>query len=143
MLDLITLAVKDYGVAGNLKDHGINVTLSGVLIVFAMLVLLVWVIWVFGAIMTRITGQKKPPKVKKEKTEQPKVKVAAAKSSAPVAPAATAAEDQDVLAAISAAVMMMYEGTGKTPVIRSVRPAAKGARSVWASAGIANNTRPF
>lgn len=141
MSDFITLAVKDYGIAGNLKDHGINVTLSGVLIVFAMLVLLVGVIWAFGAIMTRITGQNKPPKAKKEKTEQPKA-VAVVKSPAPVV-ASAATEDEDVLAAISAAIMMMYEGTGKTPVIRSVRPAVKGVRSAWASAGIANNTRPF
>ena len=52
-------------------------------------------------------------------------------------------EDEDVVAAISAAVMMMYEGTGKTPVIRSIRPANKGVRSAWGMAGVMNNTRPF
>ena len=39
--------------------------------------------------------------------------------------------------------MMMYEGTGKTPVIRSIRPAATGGMSAWRAAGIANNTRSF
>lgn len=140
MLDFLTLAVKDYGTAGNLKDHGVNVTLSGVLIVFAMLVLLVFVIWAFGMIMSRITGQNKKPKADKVKTEQPKNPAPASK---PAQTVLSDADDESVIAAVSAAVAMMYEGTGVTPVIRSIRPAVKSARSAWATAGIANNTRPF
>ena len=51
--------------------------------------------------------------------------------------------DDDVIAAISAAVMMMYECSGKTPIIRSIRPAVKSSRSAWANAGVMNNTRSF
>lgn len=136
-MDLITLAAKDYGnVAENMGTYGGNVTGSGLVIVFAMLVLLVVIISVFGMIMSRISGA---PKKEKPKNE-PKVEVSPV---APVAPVSTASDDDDIIAAISAAVMMMYEGTGKTPVIRSIRPAAKGVRSAWGMAGVMNNTRPF
>lgn len=136
-MDLITLAAKDYGnVAENMDTYGGNVTGSGLVIVFAMLVLLVVIISVFGMIMSRISGA---PKKEKPKNE-PKVEVSLV---APVAPVSTASDDDDIIAAISAAVMMMYEGTGKTPVIRSIRPAAKGVRSAWGMAGVMNNTRPF
>ncbi len=140
MFDFITLAAKDYGNIGeNFSEYGGNVTLSGVLIVFAMLVLLVFIISIFGFVMSRLAGgANKPKKVKEpkieKKTEVPKV---------PVVTATANAEEEDVIAAISAAVMMMYEGTGKTPVIRSIRPAVKGVRSAWATAGVVNNTRPF
>ena len=136
-MDLITLAAKDYGnVAENMGTYGGNVTGSGLVIVFAMLVLLVVIISVFGMIMSRISGA---PKKEKPKNE-PKVEVSPV---APVSPVSTASDDDDIIAAISAAVMMMYEGTGKTPVIRSIRPAAKGVRSAWGMAGVMNNTRPF
>ncbi len=142
MLDLILLAVKDYGTAkGNLENYGGNVTLSGLLIVFCMLVLLVLLIAGFGMIMVKLTG--KPKAAKKEKTvkaEKPKKAPVVEKVSKPVS--TVAADDDDVIAAISTAVMMMYEGTGVKPVIRSIRPVVS-QRSAWKMAGIANNTRSF
>ena len=51
--------------------------------------------------------------------------------------------DEEVVAAISAAVNMMYEGTGKSPIIRSIKPSTKQSRSAWKTAGVLNNTRPF
>jgi len=45
----------------------------------------------------------------------------------------------DIVAAISAAVAMMMGG--KPFAVRSIRRA--GNRSVWAKAGISQNTRPF
>ncbi len=140
-MNLITLAAKteDLGVVENLKTHGITVTLSGLIIVFSMLILLVFIIAIFGAVMSRLSGGPKKEKKTKEtkvekKTESPKI---------PIVNSVAATEDDDIIAAISAAVMMMYEGTGKTPVIRSIRPAQKGVRSAWATAGIMNNTRAF
>ena len=122
-------------VMNNIKDYGVNVTLSGLVIVFAMLVLLVFIIFTFGMIFG---AKKSANKVKTPKAEKKKEVI-----NSPVAVANTDTEDEDVIAAISAAVMMMYEGTGKTPIIRSIRPAQKGVRSAWATAGIVNNTRPF
>ena len=143
MTDYIALAVEDLGTAGNLSEYAGNVTLSGLIIVFSMLVILVLVIFVFGLIMG---GSGKNKKVKPVKSQDTKSAVkntvsAEAKPSAPVNMDSN--EDENVIAAISAAVMMMYEGTGKTPVIRSIKPAVKGVRSAWQAAGIANNTRPF
>ncbi len=142
MIDILTLAVKDFGNAGdNLKEYGGNVTLSGLLIVFAMLVLLVALIWVFGMIMVSIGGKKvKKPAISKQ--EKPKKDV---KKQVPVATVKSNVvndDENEIIAAISAAVALMYEGTGKTPVIRSIRPAVS-SRSAWKTAGIANNTRAF
>ena len=54
MLDAITLDVMS-----NLQNYAGKVTLSGVLIVFAMLVLLVAIITVFGKLMSGASGDKK------------------------------------------------------------------------------------
>lgn len=132
MFDFLTLAVSDLGVKGNMEKYAGNVTLSGFLIVFAMLILLVAIIAFFGKAMSGFGNEKKQA--------APKAQPAPVVS----APVVTANDDSDdVIAAISAAVMMMYEGTGKTPVIRSIRPAATGGMSAWRAAGIANNTRSF
>lgn len=141
MSDLITLTVEDLGTAGNLKEYAGNVTLSGIVIVFGMLLLLVVIISVFGLIMTAVSGKGGK---KKDKKEAPK-KEAKAPEIKPVAPApkAEVRNDDGVIAAISAAVTMMYEGTDTTPVIRSIKPATTGVRSLWKQAGILNNTRPF
>lgn len=50
---------------------------------------------------------------------------------------------EEVIAVISAAVAAMSED-GKQYAIRRIRPAVTaGSRSTWATAGIAENTRPF
>lgn len=131
----------------NLKNYGINITLSGVIIVFAMLVLLVFVIYIFGLVMTKFFGQPKNDKVKKEKKNKLLAKNSADEVEDDEVLAAISAAvmmmDEEVVAAISAAVNMMYEGTGKTPFIRSIKPQLKQRRSAWATAGVMNNTRPF
>lgn len=113
----------------------INVTLTGVTIVFAMLVLLVFIILVFGYIMN---GSKK------EKNEAPVMKQETAPAPAPD-PVVTIEDDSDeIIAVISAAVASIYEGTGKKPVIRAIRRSSnKSERSAWATAGIIENTRAF
>ena len=62
MIDILNLAVKGGTVAENFKQYGGTVTLSGLIIVFAMLILFVFVIAAFGAIMSRTAG--KPKKAK-------------------------------------------------------------------------------
>lgn len=139
MLDLILLAVKDLGTMGNLKEYAGNVTLSGLVIVFGMLVLLVLIIMVFGFVMG---GTRK----KTVKSEAAKSEIKAPTQNTVSATPVSKPEvknDDSVVAAISAAVAMMYEGTDKTPVIRSIKPASTGVRSIWKQAGILNNTRSF
>ncbi len=53
------------------------------------------------------------------------------------------ADDDEIIAVISAAVYTMYDGTGKRPVIRSIRPSAQCGKSAWAMAGVYNNIKSF
>ena len=91
-------------------------------------------IWAFGRIMHGTTSESKKA-------------VNNAASPAPAIPTAPFVSNDDIegetIAAISAAVMMMYEGTGKIPVIRSIKRADRGFVNAWRAAGIANNTRSF
>lgn len=124
------------GTIGNGYDwnQATMVTVCGLVIVFAMLILLVIIIAIFGGIMDRVNGVKKEKPVKA--------------SPVPVAPATTvvtATEDNDeIIAVIAAAVDAIYADSGIKPVVRRISPAAsKGTRSPWASAGIFENTRAF
>lgn len=115
-------------------------TFSGVAIVFGMLLILVVMIAVFG-LFGKAGNSVKDKKAKAEKL--PKVKKAAEPSQVKnVAGASSNADDDEIVAVISAAVAMMYEGTGKKAVIRSIRPSSVG-RSAWANAGIRDNVRAF
>ena len=115
-------------------------TFSGVAIVFGMLLILVVMIAVFG-LFGKAGNSVKDKKAKAEKL--PKVKKVAEPSQVKnVAGASSNADDDEIVAVISAAVAMMYEGTGKKAVIRSIRPSSVG-RSAWANAGIRDNVRAF
>ncbi len=112
-------------------------TVTGILIVFAALVLLIFIIWLFGK---AFSGVKKSEK----KTEKKAAPVKAAPAAAPVVlPAATQSND-DIIAVIAAAVAVYGESQGKKYAVRSVRRSANtGGRSAWAAAGIAENVRSF
>ena len=112
-------------------------TFSGIAIVFGMLLILVIMIAIFG-LFARAGKGKSDKKAKAEK--MPKVKKIAEPSL--VKNAVNASDDDEVIAVISAAVAMMYEGTGKKAVIRSIRPSSVG-RSAWANAGVRDNVRAF
>ena len=110
-------------------------TLTGVLIVFAALVLLIFVIWLFGKFFS---GVKKTEK-KAEKASP----VRSAPIASPVVLPAVQSND-DIIAVIAAAVAVYGESQGKKYAVRSVRRAANtGGRSAWAAAGIAENVRSF
>lgn len=133
-MSALTMVVKGGTVADNLENWAGKVTFSGLIIVFTMLILLVVLIWAFGRIMHGTTSESKKA-------------VNNAASPAPAIPTAPFVSNDDIegetIAAISAAVMMMYEGTGKIPVIRSIKRADRGFVNAWRAAGIANNTRSF
>lgn len=113
----------------------INVTLSGITIVFAMLVLLVGIITIFGYVMSAKDRISKNKPIVQENT-------IVADTTTPIV---TIEDDSDeIIAVISAAVASMYEGTGKQPIIRGIRRIQnKSEKSAWARAGLLNNTRPF
>ena len=115
---------------------GINVTITGLVVVFGMLVLLVFVLFLFGLVFDKTP--KKAKTVKEEKKPEPKV--------APVvSPSKTENNTQsdEIIAVIAAAVASMYEGSDVKPVIRRIVKNERRARPAWTSAGVFENTRSF
>lgn len=116
-----------------------NVTLTGVVLVFSMLVALVLVLIVFGKISEALqkSANKKAQKAKEEAIasiidDEDDVVVIANDN----------INTEEIVAVISAAVSSMYFGTGKKPVIKSISKSAV-RRSAWANAGISQNTKAF
>ena len=109
-----------------------SVVLTGIAIVFGMLLLFVIIISIFGMFNK---------KGKQTKTESKTTPIKQAK----IAPVKTTAsnEDDDIIAVIAAAVYTMYEGTGKRAIIRSIKPIASKGRTAWATAGLMNNIKSF
>ena len=121
-------------------ELGLNVTMTGIALVFSMLVLLVLILILFGKVFVALQN--------------------AAEKKAEKARAATLTQMQDddksdtliineedgiseeVIAVISAAVATLYMGSSKKPVIKAIKK-SNGRRSAWGNAGVANNTRAF
>ncbi|MBQ5885402.1 MAG: OadG family protein [Clostridia bacterium] len=115
-------------------------TFSGIAIVFGMLLILVVMIAIFG-LFAKVGNGESDKKAKIEKASKVK-KVPEPSSVKSVVNTSSNVDDEEVIAVISAAVAMMYEGTGKKAVVRSIRPSSVG-RSAWANAGIRDNVRAF
>ena len=114
----------------------LTVLLTGLVVVFAMLIFLTIVIKIYGSLIYNTT---------KKRRESNKPKVEAAPTPAP-APASAPIEVEEgisgeVVAAIAAAVYMTYGVSASR--IRSVKRAAANPRSLWGEAGRLENTRPF
>ena len=120
-----------------LADAGMTV-LIGIVIVLAMLVVLTAIFTLFGVVMS--AGKKKG----KVNVPSPAVVTARAATpvvSAPVAAAAPADAEDEVIAVIAAAIAAMTP-VGKRYAVRSVVRAQDG-RAVWAASGTAQNVSPF
>lgn len=119
------------------------VLLSGLLVVFLVLILLTGLIKLYGTIVYNLSqknkgkgGQNKPGAGMSAKAEKP----AAAKAQAAVpVPVVEAGIPAEVVAAIAAAV---YCVQGPSAAVRSVKRAPR-QRPVWSTAGLMENTRPF
>ncbi|MBO7218224.1 MAG: OadG family protein [Clostridia bacterium] len=118
---------------------GINVTITGLVVVFGMLLLLVVVLYLFGAFFDKTPKKEKPVQEKVEKKPAPKANT--------IAPAVTSnnpnAVSDEIVAVIAAAVASMYEGSNVKPVIRRITKTGNRTRPAWTSAGIFENTRSF
>ena len=126
-------------------EVGAITTITGVVLVFAMLLFLVFVLWLFGVVAKAATksAEKKAMKAKADLSKQ--ISEEAPKTGVNEVVSSFSADDGvsgEVVAAIAAAISVMYSGTGKKPVIKSVKKSGS-RRSAWASAGIADNTRRF
>ncbi len=131
----------------------LSLVIVGLVVVFVVLILLIVLVWVFGKVMvaasnTRRGQESSSDDVSNAQANKPASAAKAAKDNAPrpAASAAAPAVEQgisgEVVAAISAAIMMLSEESGKTYAVRSIRR-TKEARPAWAMAGILENTKPF
>lgn len=118
-----------------------TVILSGVGIVFLVLVVLTLIVSLFGKVMSR--GSSKPDAGTTKVVSAPPPQKAA--PTAPPAPMQASQDDipEEVIAVISAAVSAVMGSEGF--VIKSVKRAkeAAGSRNPWSLAGMMHNTAPF
>ena len=113
------------------------VTITGIVLVFAILVLLMAIITLEGKIFDAMNGKKDAAKAAPKAAAKPAAP--AAKPAAAQAPAAPQVEQgipADVVAAIMAAIYSM--GNGKY-VLKAVRRGKNG----WGKAGVNDTTAPF
>ena len=113
------------------------VTITGIVLVFAILVLLMAIITLEGKIFDAMNGKKAAAKAAPKAAAKPAAP--AAKPAAAQAPAAPQVEQgipADVVAAIMAAIYSM--GNGKY-VLKAVRRGKNG----WGKAGVNDTTAPF
>ena len=115
--------------------EALSVLVTGLVVVFAVLVLLVAIIKIYSTIVYK--AQNKPKKDKSKDDDDTPKGTGAGGGTASAAPANGVSPE--VLACIAAAVEFMY-GTGSVR-IKNIRKAP--ARSAWSNAGVVSNTSGF
>lgn len=118
--------------------QALNILVTGLVVVFAVLIILIAIIKLYGTIVYNAQNKKKGGGKKADLAKTPVPK--------PVAPvkAPPAVEEGipgEVIAVIAAAVASMGDGTVTYSLKRVKR--STGIRPVWSTAGLMDNTRPF
>ena len=124
-----------------------SVVITGIVVVFIGLILLILFVSIYGKVFATV-NKKKAAKAKAE--AEAKLREASKGEPKPMAPvirteAPPEIEDgieEEIVAVIAAAIAAMGAASGKKLALKSIKT-ARGSRSAWASAGIAENTRPF
>ena len=113
------------------------VVITGLVVVFLGLILLIAFISIVGKIFTAINNSKK------NKTVESQVKNSKINTVDNVF--VTESDDTEVVAAITAAIVMMGIADNTTYKIKSIKTAnnARPSRSAWAVAGLNESTSPF
>lgn len=136
---------------GKMDNLGLSITvlITGMVVVFIMLILLIWIIKIYSTIVHKATGKGKGSSAKgenvKKKEEKPQQAQPMKAAKLPVAQPAPAVEQGipgEVVAAIAAAVAVMGASSGARYSLRSVKRSVS-SRPVWSTAGLMENTRPF
>ena len=129
----------------NLK-LGLIILLTGIVIVFTVLILLIGIIKLYSSLVVKIQQYVDEKKHKEAEDESKKVEAAVepevveTAAAEPEQPVDDGTVPGEIVAAIAAAVEMIFgEGSVK---IKSIKKSSK-RRSVWKSAGVAENTRSF
>ena len=119
------------------------VIVTGLVVVFAVLIVLIFLIWAFGKFVTSFTNRPKQEKTPPKPQEKAEVKaVSPSVQQAVLSPQAEDGLSDEIVAVIAAAVASLSESTGVSYGIKSIRRANSG-RPSWATAGVLENTRPF
>ena len=122
----------DYALAG-------GVILSGLTIVFVVLILLTLIVALFGKLLGGAGNKEKPTQMKEEPAP-----TAAPAPKATVQPVVEDGISDETVAVISASIAAMLGGNA---VVRGVKCAhgnrGKGRRTPWGMAGMQQNTSPF
>ena len=118
------------------------VTITGIVLVFLILILLMAIITLEGKIFDNINNKKNG---KPAAPKAPAAKAApAAKPAAPAAKADNGSIPGEIIAAISAAVASVCGGNAVIRGIKRVsKPAAGSRRGAWGDAGVREHTTPF
>ena len=127
----------------NLKI-GFIILLTGIVIVFFVLILLIGIIKLYSTIVYNIQNSNKKEKKEKSKKETVvEVAPAVEKATAEKAKPNDGSVPGEIVAAIAAAVEVIF-GQGAVK-IKSIKKSSKTSkrRSAWKSAGVAENTRSF
>lgn len=119
----------------------LTILLTGLVVVFLVLIILTWIIKIYGTIVYNATNKSQKTKPV-EKVQEPVAAPAA--PAAPASSAVNAVEEGipgEIVAAIAAAVYCT-EGAPAS-AIKSIRRSRSASRSAWGMAGVMENTRPF
>lgn len=122
----------------------VNVTVTGLLVVFLALIALTLLIFIMGKIISAVKSPKKPAAPTPPKAA-PKTETAPAPAAAAPQMAVEDGVGDEVIAVISAVVAALMDEEGVPAgsyAVRSVKR-AREARPIWGFAGMQQNTRPF
>ena len=121
-----------------------NIVITGLVVVFAVLLVLILCIRLFGTVLNGLSSKQSAKK--REPAKAAPLPSPLPKISAPVYSVSPTLHDgnvipEEIIAVISAAVMSVTGGQG---AIRSIREShQKGVRPAWSTAGLLESTRPF
>jgi len=129
-------------------ELSLSILLTGIVIVFSVLILLIGVIKLYASIVVsvqKIIDEKKEDRIAENENKKTEAAVKPEVVEKVEAEPEQAEDDDDtipgeIVAAIAAAVEMIF-GEG-TVTVKSIKKSSK-RRSVWKSAGVAENTRAF
>ncbi len=115
-----------------------TVVITGLVVVFVVLICLTYIIKGYGAIINGI--QTRHSKNNRPDVPAPEQKPAAADLAPSASPASEEGIPQEIAAAIAAAAVYC---AGPDAVVTHISRAPRQAGSAWRTAGLLENTRPF
>ncbi len=116
----------------------VSVVVTGLVVVFAALLILVLCISLFGKLFSFFNKPKKPKELKKDLKAEVKKDEVLTKSSVNQ----EETNDDEIIAVIAAAIAEISNSSGKPLAIRSIKQVGSKV-NMWSRAGTLENTRPF